>query len=342
MNAPRVVVVTRPTEYEELLVRHGTREQARFFLALRQQSLDEIEARHQKFEQVLTLVSRAIPVRWRRARIGRQDVAQFVWEPQDLVVAIGQDGLVPNVAKYLTSQLVIGINPDPAHYDGVLVRHSVDACEVLLERCHTSRCEVEERTMAEVVLDDGQRLLALNEVFVGHRSHQSARYRIRSGEYEERHSSSGLIVATGTGASGWARSIVRERAERVALPAPTEERLTFLVREAFPSVATGNLAHSGRHKTTAAPRRYERNERRWRRIRRRHRKRQAAAGLGDARGDWRGARTAKASDRLTIQGSSKCRARTRKRTHDVRFPSQPDHGGRLRPAARSLWREVRA
>ena len=99
--------------------------------------------------------------------------------------------------------------------------------------------------MVEARLDDGQRLLALNEIFVGHRSHQSARYRVRAGKAEERQSSSGIIVSTGTGATGWARSIALGRAESPRLPSPTQRSLAWFVREAFPSVATGTTVTSG-------------------------------------------------------------------------------------------------
>lgn len=242
---PRVVLVTRPTDFEALIARHGTRDQAKFFLETRGQKIEESEARQARFELAHKTVLDAIPVKWRRSRIDRADLSCFVFEPEDLVLALGQDGLVANVAKYLEGQLVLGVNPDPGAFEGVLVRHAPQAVADLLADAVQQRCKVEERTMVEARLDDGQHLLALNEVFVGHRSHQSARYRIRQGEKEERHSSSGLIVTTGTGSTGWAKSISRDRKGSVALPKPTDPRLAFFVREAWPSKATGTKLCEG-------------------------------------------------------------------------------------------------
>jgi hypothetical protein len=236
--APRALVVTRPTEYDELLAHHGTVQQARFFLHSRGQSLEEIERRHRLVRSALHAALAAIPFDWRRATIGRRDLSRFVFGPEDVVIAVGQDGLVANVAKYLSGQPVIGVNPDPQSYDGILVPHTPAAVQDLLLAAHLDRARIEERIMVEALLDDGQRLVALNEIFVGHRTHQSARYRIRFRGTEERHSSSGLIVATGTGATGWALSISRERPAPPPLPAPTEHALAFFVREAFPSVLT--------------------------------------------------------------------------------------------------------
>jgi hypothetical protein len=100
--------------------------------------------------------------------------------------------------------------------------------------------------MARAALDDGQEVLALNEIFVGHVTHQSARYTIALGDRRERQSSSGVIAATGTGATGWAASINRQLASPLALPAPQDRELAFFVREAWPSSVTATTLTAGR------------------------------------------------------------------------------------------------
>jgi NAD kinase len=171
--APRAVLVHRHTEYQELLERHGTRGQAAFFLSTRGRDLGEVEARHASQQEAMAAVTAAIPLDWRRGLVERADLSRFLFDPEDIVVIVGQDGLVANVAKYLHGQVVIGFNPDPTRNPGILVPHPAAAAAQLLEVATSPQVggRIEARTMVEGVLDDGQRISALNELYIGHPSH---------------------------------------------------------------------------------------------------------------------------------------------------------------------------
>jgi hypothetical protein len=241
---PRIVIVSRRSELDELLARHGTLGAAAYFLRQRGRDLEEVTARHEALRAALTEVGAAVPADWRRGHVERADLPRFLFAPEDVVIAVGQDGLVANVAKYLDGQPVIGVDPEPGRNPGVLARHRAGGVADLLRPGHR---DGRERTMVVARLDDGQELYGLNEVYVGHSGHQSARYVLTTPEgARERQSSSGLIAGTGTGATGWCASIARERASAPALPAADEAALCWFVREAWPSPATGVTQTAGR------------------------------------------------------------------------------------------------
>ena len=185
-------------------------------------------------------------MRWRRTRVDRADLSRFVFGPEDVVVVVGQDGLVANVAKYVTGQAVLGVNPDPEQYDGVLCRHPAEAAADLLSAAAGGRARIEPRTMVQARSDDGQTLLALNEIFVGHRTHQSARYRLGWGGHQEEQSSSGVIVATARGRRGGRARSPAKSSRRRGCPRPRSGGWRSSCANRFPAARPAPRSNRGR------------------------------------------------------------------------------------------------
>lgn len=247
-----VVIVTRRTELDDLVARFMTVAQARFYLEHAGQAFAPIRAAHERYEAVLRAVRAAVPRGLKVQVLDRALVPQYTFGEADLVVTVGQDGLVSNTAKYLGGQPILAVNPDPERYDGVLLPFTADDFEAALHATLSGGARSTRVTLALAELSDGQRLLAFNDFFVGAASHVSARYRISVGGREERQSSSGVIVSTGAGSTGWLRSVYAGAAGVVAALGgevtrpPNEgrldwadERLVYSVREPFPSRITG-------------------------------------------------------------------------------------------------------
>jgi NAD kinase len=256
----KVVVVTLKTRLEELVERFNTREQARFYIEHMGLDFGEYQREHEVYTQALRTLRRQLDgLLSKQQFIERGFLPNFVFTPQDLVVAVGRDGLVVNTAKYLDGQPLVAVNPDPARIDGILLPFRAGQARAAVGRVLEGRARFHEITMAEVRLNDGQRLLALNDFYLGQRTHLSSRYRLTWQGRTEQQSSSGVLVSTGAGSTGWfsstqhmaaavARLLTREtRAAAPKLPplrlAWDDPRLAFVVREPFLSKASGvNLA----------------------------------------------------------------------------------------------------
>ncbi len=253
----RVVVVRRRSELEELVLRFGTPGQARFYLEHAGQDFEGVRRRHERIQRAIDTVLQLVPQELRVQVVERELLPEFHFLETDLVVTVGPDGLVVNTAKYLEGQAIVPVNPDPEHIDGVLLPFTPERLAGTMERVLEGRARIAAVTLAEARLDDGQTLLAFNDLFVGARSHVTARYEIRHGGHAEMQASSGVIVSTGAGSTGWLRSVYAGAAGLLAAlgadPGPLAEiepmpwdtdRLVFAVREPFPSKTTATgLVH---------------------------------------------------------------------------------------------------
>jgi len=263
MTYEKIILVTRKTRLEGLVERFNTRAQARFYInqsAKQQGHTDDAfsfyEREHNTYYAAVETLHRALEPLAKVQSLERSFLPNFLFASTDLIITIGIDGLVVNTAKYLNGQPIIAVNPDPAHVDGILLPFNVTTAPAAARQLLSGAGRVTPITMAEAKLNDGQTLLAFNDLFVGVRTHVSARYRIQWGKQAENHSSSGLIVSTGAGSTGWLSSMFNmangmvkafgdssgsEHPSTVAAPRLgwDTDRLLFIVREPFVSKTSG-------------------------------------------------------------------------------------------------------
>lgn len=243
----RFILVMRKTRLQELIERFNTWPQARFYLEHNQVDAQDYLDEHDLYQRRLQEAERTLKALGRFQLLERRLLPNYQFGPTDIVVTIGQDGLVANTLKYLEGQPVIAINPDPDRWDGKLLPFEIGELQSVVTRTLAGKSACKTITFAEARTNDGQRILAVNDLFVGPKSHTSARYLLSWNGREETQSSSGIIISTGFGSTGWFQSILAgalgvSGSESHPLKkgfAWHEQRLQFTVREPFPSLTTG-------------------------------------------------------------------------------------------------------
>lgn len=248
MTFNRVLVVRRATRLEELIARFNTKPQARFYIESAGGDFADYDAEDAAYKRSLDAVVHALQGEAKVQVVDRGYLPNYLFADDEMVVVVGQDGLVANAAKYALARPIVGVNPEPARYDGILLPFDAKSATVAVRQVLAGSATIQHVSMAQVKLNDGQTLLAFNDFFVGVRTHVSARYRIAAGEKQEEQSSSGVLVATGAGSTGWLSSVFNMAAgiatftgARVTVPRPFPwgaRELRYVVREPFVSRTT--------------------------------------------------------------------------------------------------------
>ena len=263
----KIVLVTRPTRLAELVIRFNTVSQARFYVEHQGADFSDYLREDETYHRALTQAEEILGQMGRLQTVDRSFLPNFIFAREDTVVALGQDGLVANTLKYLDGQPVVGVNPDPERWDGRLLPFRVGDLARLMPEVIQRKRATHSVTMARATLNNGQTLYAVNDLFIGPKTHTSARYFIRSGKAGEAQSSSGVIVSTGMGATGWLKSLLTgagaianaatHRAKNGVRQPDTyaqavngftweSDYLYFTVREPFPTRTTGASLVFGR------------------------------------------------------------------------------------------------
>lgn len=207
MKFERVIIIKDKTRLEQLIERFNSKAQAKFYIESSGGDFKSFELEHNTFYESLSKVKDSIDGILKYKIINRSFLPTYIFTENDLVLVIGQDGLVANTAKYVNGLPIIGINPDIERYDGVLLKHSPGDLNGILKNVIKGNYETKHVTMAKAILNDGQVLLAFNDFYIGADSHVSSRYNIEFNDKKEQQSSSGIIISTGAGSTGWLSSI---------------------------------------------------------------------------------------------------------------------------------------
>ncbi|MCP4970557.1 MAG: sugar kinase [Arcobacter sp.] len=247
----KIVLVIRKTRLDEIIVKFNTLEQAKFYIEHLGSDFQDYQEEDRIYKYAIFFVENELKKLGRVQVLDRLYVPSFIFGKEDTVVVVGQDGLVANTLKYLNGQSVIAINPEPSRWDGVLLPFKIeDISKIILEVFKKIR-DCKEITFAKAKLQDGQYLYGVNDLFVGSKSHTSARYEIKIGKKKEFQSSSGIIVSTGLGSTGWLKSIItgavkivgegiKEKQDVIDTSFDWSSKyLQYSVREPFPSNTTG-------------------------------------------------------------------------------------------------------
>ncbi len=239
----KIVVISRETRMQELIARFNTKAQAAFYIKHSGANFNEYQEEDDAYQRSLETIHTQIDIGLQIQFVDRKYISNFIFTEKDIVLVVGQDGLLANVAKYATGLPIIGVNPDTSRIDGVLLSSSPNKVRSDLHCVLNNTAEYSAVTLAEARLNDGQKLLAFNDLFIGAKTHISARYRIRYQSESENQSSSGIIVSTGAGSTGWLSSLFNmasgltefaggSRISPIKL-AWNSSNLIFVVREPF-------------------------------------------------------------------------------------------------------------
>ena len=250
MNIENAIIVINRTRLELLVDRFNTRSQARFYIEHSGGDFRDYELEHETFHHALEKVVKSLQGEFKIKVVERKFIPNFLFSEKDVVVVVGQDGLVANAAKYVNGLPILAVNPDTARYDGILLPFNCETFGHGLQNLLRDEATFKEVTLAEARTNDGQKLLAFNDFFIGPASHTSARYKITYGGKSEQQSSSGIIVSTGAGSTGWLSSVLHmangvthtfgNSGSHISFALPWDtNRLAFVVREPFQSRHSG-------------------------------------------------------------------------------------------------------
>lgn len=223
MKVRRVLLSTKKTALEYFKEHTDFLEDA-----LPKSELKEIRARHKAHYESLDRIRKELSERgilFSRSYMPYSEYEDF--RDKDLIISVGGDGTVLNSSQYIEDRTpMLTVRSDSRSF-GTLCEIDAKDFEMALEHIMEGEYDTQNWTRVEGRFGS-RRVFALNEVYVGARhSPTMARYELVYGGKTEAQMSSGVVISTGTGSTGWYANVPGSDGR---FPR-TSKSLRFIVRE---------------------------------------------------------------------------------------------------------------
>jgi NAD+ kinase len=169
----------------------------------------------------------------------RDFLSAELFKNKELVMTVGGDGTFLKAAHFIKNDTpILGINCDVNSNEGFFMRANKTNFEEKFKKILSDSWFSLRLARLEGVIDDKKiPEPALNEFFIGsQKPYISSTYHINTGDKDEYHISSGVLVATAAGSQGWAKS-----GGGYFLPLESD-KFQYLVREPFEGRLTGKYS----------------------------------------------------------------------------------------------------
>jgi NAD kinase len=249
MDINNVVIVSKQTDWEKLLLRHCHEEGVAMALGDTTR-FKALQTEHEMQQAALNDIRASLDSESSVDEIQIDRLRHYPWAANTLIICTGPDGLFANVAKYvpqLPNVAVLCANPNKALVAGKLMRHDPKQAGKYLKKLRVDNVGfapmpiLQANFIVSGVEDPSLRLLAVNDFFIGRSNHSSAMYDIEYASRKETQISSGVIIAGPIGGTGWVQSVTGAN----PFSSWFADYDYFCVREPFPSVGTGTGIRQG-------------------------------------------------------------------------------------------------
>ncbi len=244
------VVCIKRTKWQRDLERYGDQDFLKRIYELQNNAFDKVFHSHERQLENLEKLRARLP---EADYIFREGLIAFEPKPGQILVSLGGDNHFVYCARFAGNEPILAINSDPATSTGSLLYFDTESFLKKLNREASADCELnpqisrqEAWTMVEAELQypDGRIIRTgpcISEISIRNAFPDAmSRYVLSvDGEPPEEQKSSGLLIATGAGSTGWFRNCLPPSIQRTSHATFGREESLFRIVAREPGYRAG-------------------------------------------------------------------------------------------------------